>query len=176
MNEDQWLDFFSKHQIEGRVNHYTYSKKSIHYISIGNDNLPALLFLTDKSSIEHYIHFFKDERLLRGFSIYASVIANPATRATKPVTIHQQAEIIYPLAERIHRVHQPVIIITTNYVAAAACELVANHSGIVQGLILIDPVLRVEAKNKNWLSNILEKLFTGNKKKRKVTILCSDFI
>jgi len=167
MVEEQWIDFFAKHHLEGRVNHYTYSKKVVHYASIGSDNLPALLFLTDKSSVDLYSNFYKDEILLKEFSIYAAVIATPAFRAAKTISIQQQSEIIYPLAERIHRVHQPFFIITSEYVAAAACELVARHPGIVQGLILIDPVLRAEPENKNWFTTFLKKILAGNKKKRK---------
>ena len=166
MVEGYWLDFFKKHNIEGRVNHYTYSKKVIHYASIGKDNLPALLFLSDASSIEHFIHYFNDETLLREFSIYASEITSPL-RTAKNISIQHQAEIICPLTERIHRVHQPLIIVASGYTAAIACQCIASHPGVVQALVLIEPVLRIEPTSKSWFRTILEKIFAGNKKKRK---------
>ena len=167
MVEEQWVDFFKKHKIDSRINHYTYSKKLIHYASIGRDNLPALLFLKDAISIDHFTSFYKDKTLSEVFSIYASVIPSPVIRATKNISIQQQAEIIYPLAERIHMVHQPLVIVASHYTAAAACQFIASHPGIVQGLVLIDPVLRVEPTAKSWFRTILEKIFAGNKKKRK---------
>lgn len=167
MVEQQWSDFFKKYNIDGRVNHYTYGKKVIHYASIGKDNLPALLFLSDVSSIEHFINYFNDVTLLQEFSIYASVISSLAVRAAKNISIQHQAEIIYPLIERIHRVHQPLIVIASDYTAAVACQCIASHPGAVQALVLTEPVLRIETNSKSWFRTILEKVFAGNKKKRK---------
>ena len=167
MVEQQWIDFFKNSDIEGRVNYYTYNKKLIHYASIGKDNLPALLFLSDTSTIDHFINFYKDDALLSEFSMYASVIYSPATRSVKNISIQQLAESLFPLVERIHRVHQPLVIVASGYTAAVACQCIANHKGIVQGLILIEPVLRIEPLAKSWFRNMFEKIFAGNKKKRK---------
>ena len=145
--------FFKKYNIDGRVNHYTYGKKVIHYASIGKDNLPALLFLSDVSSIEHFINYFNDVTLLQEFSIYASVISSLAVRAAKNISIQHQAEIIYPLIERIHRVHQPLIVIASDYTAAVACQCIASHPGAVQALVLTEPVLRIETNSKKLVQD-----------------------
>lgn len=167
MNEEEWMDFFNRYKVDGRVNHYSYGKKIIQYASIGKDNLPALLLITDKSSLDDFGNFFKDQDLIDQFSIYALVIAVPPLRNTKIISIQAQSEIIFPLTERIHRVHQPLIIVARKYLAAMACKCIADHPGIVQGLVLIDPVLRTEVDKKSWLRTVFEKLFAEKRHKRK---------
>jgi pimeloyl-ACP methyl ester carboxylesterase len=143
MSESELEDFFRREQIRATVSHYESGKRTIYYAGIGEDHLPALLFIHGApASMTIYKKFFKDPKLLGQFAIYAVDRPGYGVTAGQAVTsIKKQAEMIVPLAERIHRVHQPVILVAGSYGASIACRLVMDYPGMVQGLVLIAPAL-----------------------------------
>src|SRR5215216_7389968 len=162
MTEEQLYGFFQKNGIKATVNHYTANKRSVYYAVIGEDHLPSLLFIHGApASMTIYKDFFKDGELLSRFSIYA--VDRPGfglSGAGEPEpSIQKQAEMIFPLAEQIHRVHQPLIIIAGSYGVSIACRLVMDHPGIIQGLVLVAPSLGPGLEKMYWVTPLLEKTF-----------------
>jgi pimeloyl-ACP methyl ester carboxylesterase len=66
---------------------------------------------------------------------------------------------IFPLAERIHRVHQPLIIMAGSYGVSIACRLVMDYPKIIQGLILVAPSLGPGLEKIYWITPLMAKGF-----------------
>src|SRR5215208_3817246 len=162
MTEEQLYGFFQKNGVGATVSHYVANNRSVYYAVVGEDHLPALLFIHGApASMTIYKDFFADEELLKRFSIYGvdrpgfgvSGAGNPEP------SIQKQAEMIFPLAERIHRVHQPLIIIAGSYGVSIACRLVMDYPGSTQGLVLVAPSLGPGLEKMYWVTSLLEKTF-----------------
>ena len=164
MSEEELKKFFDARGIRAAINHYDIERRLIYYALIGEDQLPALLFIHGApASMKIYSDFFRHESLLRTFSIYA--VDRPGYGLTngKPVpSIKKQAALIAPLAERIHRVHQPLIVVGGSFGASIACRLVMDYAGLVQGLVLIAPSLSAELDKTFWITPLLQKTFLKN--------------
>jgi pimeloyl-ACP methyl ester carboxylesterase len=163
MTEEQLKGFFGKHGIIATINHYTSLERTIYYATIGHDHLPAILFIHGApASMTIYKDYYADKELLDKFSMYA--VDRPGfgvTDGDAEPSIKKQAEIIFQLAERIHRVHQPLIIMAGSYGVPIACRLVMDHSRIVQGLVLVAPSLGPGMEKMYWASALLAKTFLG---------------
>lgn len=161
MTEEELNRFFDKHGIKGIISQYTAHKRTIYYATIGEDHLPALLFIHGApASMTIYKDFFTDKELLKQFSMYA--VDRPGfgvTNGNAEPSIKKQADVIFPLAERIHRVHQPLIIMAGSYGVPIACRLVMDHPSIVQGLILVAPSLGPGLEKMYWITPLLAKGF-----------------
>jgi pimeloyl-ACP methyl ester carboxylesterase len=161
MTEDELKRFFEGHGIKATVNHYTALKRKIFYATIGEDHLPAILFIHGApASMTIYKDYFTDEELLKRFSMYA--VDRPGfgvTAGNAEPSIKKQAEIIFPLAERIHRVHQPLIVMAGSYGVSIACRLVMDHPGTIKGLILVAPSLGPGLEKMYWITPLLAKGF-----------------
>lgn len=74
-------------------------------------------------------------------------------------SIPKQAEMICPLAERIHRVHQPLIIMAGSYGVSIACRLVMDHPNLIHGLVLVAPSLGPGLEKMYWITPLMTKGF-----------------
>ena len=154
-------DFFDKNCIKAGISHYTAARRKVYYATIGDDHLPAILFIHGApASMTIYKDYFTDEELLKRFSMYA--VDRPGfgvTNGNAESSIKKQVEIIFPLAERIHRVHQPLIIMAGSYGVPIACRLVIDHPKIVQGLLVVAPSLGPGLEKMYWITPLLAKGF-----------------
>lgn len=161
MTEKELKAFFDKHGIRAVINQYAALRRSITYVVMGEDHLPALLFIHGApASMTIYKDYFTDTELLNRFSLYA--VDRPGfgvTDGNAEPSIKKQAEAIFPLAERIHRVHQPLIIMAGSYGVPIACRLVMDHPKIIQGLILVAPSLGPGLEKMYWVTPLLAKGF-----------------
>jgi pimeloyl-ACP methyl ester carboxylesterase len=164
MTEDELKGFFDKNGIKAVINHYTALKRTIYYATIGEDHLPAILFIHGApASMTIYKDYFTDEELVKRFSMYA--MDRPGygvTGGTAEPSIKKQAEMIFSLAESIHRVHQPLIIMAGSYGVSIACRLVMERPKIVQGLVLVAPSLGPGLEKIYWVTPLLAKGFLSN--------------
>jgi pimeloyl-ACP methyl ester carboxylesterase len=161
MTEDELKGFFDRRHIKATINHYTAGKRIIYYATIGEDHLPAILFIHGApASMTIYKDYFTDEELLKRFAMYA--VDRPGfgvTGGKAEPSIQKQAEMIFPLAERIHRVHQPLIILAGSYGVSIACRLVMDRPKIVQGLVLVAPSLGPGLEKMYWITPLMAKEF-----------------
>jgi pimeloyl-ACP methyl ester carboxylesterase len=159
MTEDQLKAFFDKHGIKAAINHYTALQRTIYYATIGDDHLPAILFIHGApASMAIYKDYFKDEELLKRFTLYA--VDRPGfgvTGGDAEPSMSKQAQIIYSLAQRIHRVHQPLIVMAGSYGVSIACRMVMDYPNIVQGLVLVAPSLGPGLEKMYWVTPLLTK-------------------
>jgi pimeloyl-ACP methyl ester carboxylesterase len=161
MTERELKAFFDEHEIKAVINHYSALKRNIYYAAIGEDHLPAILFIHGApASMTIYKDFFTDEELLKRFSMYAvDRLGFGVTDGNAEPSIKKQADTIFPLAERIQRVHQPLIIMAGSYGVPVACRMIMEHPKIVQGLILVAPSLGPGLEKMYWITPLLTKGF-----------------
>ena len=159
MTEDQLNGFFDKHGIKAAINHYSALDRTIYYATIGEDHLPAILFIHGApASMTIYKDYFTDEELLKRFTMYAVDRAGfGVTGGNAEPCISKQAAMIYSLAERIHRVHQPLIIMAGSYGVSIACRMIMDYPNIVQGLVLVAPSLGPGLEKMYWVTSLLAK-------------------
>lgn len=161
MTEDELKRFFERHKIKATTNHYAASKRTIYYAAVGEDRLPAILFIHGApASMKIYKDYFTDKELLNKFSMYA--VDRPGfgvTGGKGEPSIQKQAEMIFPLAESIHRVHQPLIIMAGSYGVPIACRLVMDHPKIINGLVLVAPSLGPGLEKMYWITPLMAKGF-----------------
>lgn len=161
MTESELKKFFNRHEVKATINHYTSGKRTIYYARIGEDHLPAILFIHGApASMTIYKDYFTDEELQRRFAMYA--IDRPGfgvTNGAAEPSIKKQADMIFPIAESIHRVHQPLIVMAGSFGAPIACRLVMDHPGIIQGLVLVAPSLGPGMEKMYWIAQWLAKGF-----------------
>jgi pimeloyl-ACP methyl ester carboxylesterase len=159
MTEDRLREFFRKQKIKARVDHYTAEGRQVGFAAIGADKLPALLFIHGApASMTIYKDYFKDRELLKQFQLYAVDRPGYGISGEEPEpSLQKQAAMICPLAQRIHRVHQPLIIMAGSYGASVACRLAMDYPGLAQGLLLIAPSLGPGLEKMYWFTALLEK-------------------
>lgn len=161
MTEDELKSFFERHSIKATINHYSAGKRTIYYATIGEDHLPAILFIHGApASMTIYKDYFTDTELLGRFSMYA--VDRPGfgvTNGKAEPSIKNQAEIISPLVERIHRVHQPLIVMAGSYGVPIGCRLVTDHPKMIQGLVLVAPSLGPGLEKMYWITPLMAKGF-----------------
>jgi len=161
MTEDEMKGFFNRHGIKATISHYTALKRTIYYATIGEDHLPAILFIHGApASMTIYKDYFTDEELLKRFSLYA--MDRPGygvTGGDAEPSIQKQAEMIFPLAESIQRVHQPLVIMAGSYGVSIACRLIMEHPEIIQGLVLVAPSLGPGLEKMYWITPLMAKGF-----------------
>lgn len=164
MTEKKLQNFFAKNGIKATTNHFNALKTTIYYATIGDDHLPAILFIHGApASMIIYKDYFKNEKLLKQFSMYA--VDRPGYGITNgnPIpSIKKQAEMVAPLAERIQRVHQPLIVVAVSYGASIACRLVMDYPTVIQGLVLISPSLAPRLERMFWITPWIQKTFLKN--------------
>jgi pimeloyl-ACP methyl ester carboxylesterase len=163
MTEQELKDFFARNKISASINHYEAEKRTVYYAVIGSDHLPALLFIHGApASMTIYKDFFRDEELLKRFAIYA--VDRPGfgvTDGDAEPSIQKQANIISSLAERIQRVHQPLIAVAGSYGASIACRIAMDHPRLLQGLVLVAPSLGPGLEKMYWLTPVIIKTRVG---------------
>ena len=72
MTEQELRQFFERNNINASISHYDAQSRRIYYAVIGDDHLPALLFIHGApASMTIYKDFFRDEELLKRFAMYA---------------------------------------------------------------------------------------------------------
>jgi uncharacterized protein len=161
MTEGELKGFFAKQYIKAAINHYISYKRDIYYVTIGEDRLPAILFIHGSTGpMTIYNDYFTDVELLKHFSLYA--VDRPGygvTGGNPEISIQRQAQLILPLAKSIYRVHQPLIVVADTYGATIACRLVMEERGIVQGLVLINPWLRPPGEKADALTSFMSRTF-----------------
>lgn len=161
MTQDELKRFFKRYSIKATINHYTTLHRTIYYATIGEDHLPAILFIHGApASMTIYKDYFTDEELRKRFSMYA--VDRPGfgvTGGDAEPSIKKQAEMIFPLPERIYRVHQPLIVMAGSYGVSIACRLVMGHLKIIHGLILVAPSLGPGLEKMYWITPLMAKGF-----------------
>src|SRR5215216_4555664 len=134
MSDEELLSFFQQNKVKGEIRYYTAEERTIRYVSIGNDSLPALLFIHGApSSLSIYRDYFNDSLFLHTFKMYAvdrpgygnSDFGNPEP------SIQKQATIIHLILDSLNKVKHPVILVAASYGSSVACRLAMDYPQLV---------------------------------------------
>jgi pimeloyl-ACP methyl ester carboxylesterase len=158
-SDSRFKHFFTENHIPGEIKYYTINNRRIRYLSIGNDSLPALLFIHGSpSSSNLYTDYFKDSVFLKTFKIYAvdrpgygfSGLGNPE------LSIEKQARMIKPILDSLNIIKKPVIIMAESYGTSVACRMVMDYPGLIDGLVLVGPSLAPGEEKTYWVTPLAE--------------------
>ncbi len=162
MSDAQQLSFLNKHNVKGEIRYYRSNGRDLRYLSVGEDSLPAILFIHGSpSSISIFNDYFIDSAFLKKFKMYA--VDRPGYGYSgfgKPeYSIQKQAAMIKPILTELNKVKRPVIIVGSSYGSSVACRLVMDNPGLANGLVLVAPSLAPGEEKMYWFTYIIENPF-----------------
>lgn len=158
-SDEELRGIFAERKIDGRIGYYTSHGRKIRYASVGNDSLPTLLMLHGSpGSMSYYSGRYADTVIQRHFKVYTvdrpgygySGLGDPVA------SIQEQAEMIRPLLDSLHKVRHPVIVAGGSYGASVASRLAMDHPELVDGLVLTGPAIGPGLEKMYWFSPIIE--------------------
>lgn len=143
-SDEELYKIFSEQDIDASIHYYTTHNRRLRYVAAGPDSLPTILFLHGSpGSISYYSSRYRDSSLAGNFRILAvdrpgygySGLGNPEP------SIQQQAMMIRPLLDSLHKAVHPIIVVGSSYGASVACRLAMDFPGLVDGLVLTGPAI-----------------------------------
>ena len=159
MSDDELLNLLSSHGVKGEVKYFTSQGRNIRYISVGDDNLPTVLFIHGSpSSLSIYKDYYTDAAFLRSFHIYS--IDRPGYGNSgygKPlISLQQQAAIIKDMVDSINKIKRPFIIAAGSYGTSVACRFAMDYPQLLDGLVLTGPALGPGLEHTYWFTPAVE--------------------
>ncbi len=159
MSDDELLNLFSSHGVNGEIKYFASHGRNIRYVSIGNDSLPTVLFIHGSpSSLSIYKDYYIDTAFVHHFHIYA--IDRPGYGNSgfgKPmISIQQQAAIIKDMLDSLNKVKRPLLIVAGSYGTSVACRFAMDYPQLSDGLILTGPSLGPGLEHTYWFTPLVE--------------------
>lgn len=159
MSDAELQTFFNAHHLPAQIRYYQSGGRTIRYVAVGNDSLPALLFIHGApSSLSVYQVYFEDTLLLKQFKMYA--VDRPGYGYSgfgKPEpSIKKQAAMIRPILDRLNKTRHPVLVLGGSYGSSIACRLAMDYPQLVDGLVLVGPSLKPGAEKMFWFTPLIE--------------------
>jgi len=151
--------FFTENHIPGKIGYYTTHGRRLRYVSIGNDNLPTLLFIHGSpASMSLYRGRFSDHAILQTFKVLAvdrpgygySGFGDPEP------SIQKQSEMLRPVLDSLYKAKHPIIIVGGSFGAPIACRLAMDHPELVDGLVLTGPAIGPGREKVFWFAPTIE--------------------
>ncbi len=158
-SDEELNKFFTENHVPGKIGYYTTHGRKLRYVSIGNDNLPTLLFIHGSpASMSLYRGRFSDITLRRTFKILAidrpgygySGFGNPEP------SIQKQSEMIRSLLDSLYKPKHPIIVVGGSFGAPIACRLAMDHPELIDGLVLTGPAIGPGREKVFWFAPIIE--------------------
>lgn len=159
MSDEELKEFFAENKVPAEIRYYKAGGRTMRYASMGNDSLPALLFIHGSpSSLSIYKDYYKDREYLSKFKMYAVDRPGYGYSGLGHVepSIQKQSEMIRPILDSLNKVKKPVIIMAGSYGTSIACRLAMDHPGLVDGLVLVAPSLAPGEETVYWFTSTVE--------------------
>lgn len=150
---------FSENNIPATIHYYSTQGRKLRYVSVGNEDLPTLLFLHGSpGSMSYYSWRFMDDSIQNKFRVYAvdrpgygySGFGDPEP------SIQKQSEMIRPILDSLHKAHHPIILVGGSYGSSIACRMAMDHPDLVDGLVLTGPSLAPGKETYFWFTHLIE--------------------
>ncbi|HZI00172.1 MAG TPA: alpha/beta hydrolase [Flavisolibacter sp.] len=159
MHDAELLSFFSSENLPVRIRYYEAEGRKMRYISVGDESLPALVFIHGSpSSLSIYKNYYKDSLFQNTFHILA--VDRPGYGYSgfgdKEPSIQKQAQMIKPILDTLHTLQKPVLISSGSYGTSIACRLVMDNPGMVDGMVLVAPSLAPGEERLFWFTHAVE--------------------
>ncbi|MDH5604952.1 MAG: alpha/beta hydrolase, partial [Cyclobacteriaceae bacterium] len=161
MSEKKINDFFQQRAIRYTNKHYSINGRNIHYIQVGEDTLPTLLFIHGApGSLSAFIHFLADTSLLKSFKMIS--VDRPGYGNSdfgKSVTsLEKQAALILPLLKDISD-NVPTILVGHSLGGAVIARIAMDYPEEIDGMLLLAPSISPLLEPDEWFRKPLHSPF-----------------
>ncbi|HSK12746.1 MAG TPA: alpha/beta hydrolase, partial [Phnomibacter sp.] len=146
-----------------QIQYYTSHGRQMRYLYSDNDPSKPILFFIHgaPSSSNYYRHFLSDTMLRNAANLMA--VDRPGYGYSgfgSPVPdIGQQAAMIAPILDSLHRGARPVVLVAASYGTPVASRLLMDYPHLADGLLLIAPAIAPGEEKTYWVSHVLESPF-----------------
>lgn len=159
MDDTELTQYFAQKHRQVNIGYYTTHGRTIRYAWAGTDTTATLLFIHGApSSLSYFKDYMTDSTLLQHATMYA--VDRPGygySGLAKPIPyIDQQAAIIKPVIDSLHKVHRPIILVAASFGTAIACRLAMDNPGLVDGIVLMAPAIAPGEERVFWFSPAIE--------------------
>ncbi len=159
MDDEALQKYFALNHQQVHVGYYSTGNRTMRYAYTGTDTSATLFFIHGApGSLSYYKDYLIDSSLQLQATMFA--VDRPGygySGLGDPIpNIRQQAQMIKPVIDSLHKVHHPVIIVAASYGTAIACRFAMDYPQLVDGLVLIAPALAPGEEKTFWFSPPLE--------------------
>jgi pimeloyl-ACP methyl ester carboxylesterase len=158
--DDRELDsWFHDRHINPQIGYYEAMGRKIRYLSVGARTDASILFIHGApSSLSYWKSYLADSLLLSRATMYAvdrpgygySGLADPLPQ------IGDQAAVIRPILDSLHKARHPIIVVGVSYGSPIACRLAMDYPELVDGLVLVAPPLGPGLEKLFWFTYPVE--------------------
>ena len=159
MDDRELLSWFHERSIDPKIDYYTAKGRKVRYLTVGDRSNATVLFIHGApSSLSYWKSYLGDSVLLSRATMYAvdrpgygySGLASPMP------AIADQAGVIRPILDSLHKAHHPVIVVGVSYGSPIACRLAMDYPELVDGLVLVAPPLGPGMEKLFWFTYPVE--------------------
>ena len=159
MDDAELTQYFAQKHQQVNIGYYATHNRTIRYARAGADTTATLFFIHGApSSLSYFKDYMTDSTLLQHATMYA--VDRPGygySGLAKPIPfIDQQAAMIKPVIDSLHKVHHPVILVAASFGTAIACRLAMDNPGLVDGIVLMAPAIAPGEERVFWFSPAIE--------------------
>ncbi len=157
MSEEEIADYFSQSPFQPQSYYYHIDGKRFHYMSVGNDTLPTILFIHGSPGTwDAFAAYMKDSILQSRFRMISiDRIGYGKSEPGQPeASLHKQAQYILPIIDKIpDRI--PLLVAGHSYGGPVALRLAMDYPTRIDGLLLLaglaDPEYESRPLYQKWL-------------------------
>jgi len=153
MSKKEITEYFESKKIEGSQHHYKSGKYTIHYVQVGNENNPLILFIHGSpGSLSAFIDFLADTALTN----QALVITTDrpgfghSNFGLAETSLEKQATTLKPILEKF-KSNRPIILVGHSLGGPVIARMAMDYPDLIDGLIFVAPSIDPELEpNETW--------------------------
>jgi len=157
MSEEEIEDYFAQSPFKPQSHYYLIDGKQLHYVSVGNDTLPTILFIHGSPGTwDAFAIYMKDSILQSRFRmISVDRIGYGKSEPGQPeASLYKQAQYILPVIDQIPD-SIPLLVAGHSYGGPVALRLAMDYPGRIDALLLLaglaDPDHESRPLYQKWL-------------------------
>ncbi len=157
MSEEQIEEYFAQSLFKPESHYYHMDGKRLHYVSVGNDTLPTILFIHGSPGTwDAFAVYMKDSMLQSRFRmISVDRVGYGKSEPGQPeASLYKQARYILPVIDQIPD-SIPLLVAGHSYGGPVALRLAMDYPGRIDGLLLLaglaDPDYESRPRYQKWL-------------------------
>ena len=154
------LEYFVRQRQHINIGYYQSHGRQMRYLYTDDrPGKPAILFIHGAPSSSSYFHeYLSDTTLRQAANLFA--VDRPGygySGLGDPVpSLQQQAAMIAPILDSLHRNQRPVILVAASYGTSVASRIAMDYPQLVDGLVLLAPALAPGEEKTYAISYVLE--------------------
>ena len=153
MSKKEIKKYFEEKEFKGELHHYTIHNQKINYLSVGNAELPLVIFVHGSpGSLSAFIDFMADTALLKKAQLIT--VDRPGFGESNfgkgEKSVKTQAAVLKPILEK-YKLNRPIILVGHSLGGPVISRMAIDYPELVDGLVIvagsIDPDLE---PNETW--------------------------